>query len=69
MINNQKDLKKERLSEALRENLKKRKEFLKKAAQLHAEYLLTEKNLSHFQKNKELKTPEDRVKKSNCKQI
>jgi hypothetical protein len=30
MINNQKDLKKERLSEALRENLKKRKEFLKK---------------------------------------
>ena len=27
MINNQKDLKKERLSEALRENLKKRKEF------------------------------------------
>jgi preprotein translocase subunit Sss1 len=30
MINNQKDLKKERLSEALRENLKKRKEFLKR---------------------------------------
>jgi hypothetical protein len=30
MINNQKDLKKERLSEALRKNLKKRKEFLKK---------------------------------------
>jgi hypothetical protein len=30
MINNQKDLKKERLSEALRGNLKKRKEFLKK---------------------------------------
>ena len=30
MINNQKDLKKKRLSEALRENLKKRKEFLKK---------------------------------------
>jgi len=30
MINNQKDLKKERLSEALRENLKKRKDFLKK---------------------------------------
>jgi len=30
MINNQKDLKKERLSEALRENLIKRKEFLKK---------------------------------------
>jgi hypothetical protein len=30
MINNQKYLKKERLSQALRENLKKRKEFLKK---------------------------------------
>jgi len=30
MINNQKDLKKERLSHALRKNLKKRKEFLKK---------------------------------------
>jgi len=30
MINNQKNLKKERLSEALRENLKKRKEFFKK---------------------------------------
>ena len=30
MINNQKDLNKERLSYALRENLKKRKEFLKK---------------------------------------
>ena len=30
MINNQKDLKKERLSEALRKNLKKRKDFLKK---------------------------------------
>ncbi len=30
MINNQKDLKTERLSKALRENLKKRKEFLKK---------------------------------------
>ena len=30
MINSQKDLKKERLSHALRENLKKRKEFLKK---------------------------------------
>jgi hypothetical protein len=30
MINNQKDLKKERLSQALRKNLKKRKEFLKK---------------------------------------
>ena len=30
MINNQKDLKKKRLSKALRENLKKRKEFLKK---------------------------------------
>ncbi len=42
---------------------------LKKAAQLHAEYLLKEKNLSHFQKNKELKTPEDRVKKSNCEYI
>jgi hypothetical protein len=30
MINNQKDLKKERLSEALRHNLKRRKESLKK---------------------------------------
>jgi hypothetical protein len=30
MINNQKDLKKERLSEALRDNLKRRKESLKK---------------------------------------
>jgi hypothetical protein len=30
MINNQKDLKKESFSHALRENLKKRKEFLKK---------------------------------------
>lgn len=30
MNNNQKDLKKERLSKALRDNLKKRKEFLKK---------------------------------------
>jgi hypothetical protein len=30
MINNQKYLKKKRLSKALRENLKKRKEFLKK---------------------------------------
>jgi hypothetical protein len=30
MINNQKDLRKERLSQALRKNLKKRKEFLKK---------------------------------------
>jgi hypothetical protein len=30
MINNQKNFKKERLSQALRENLKKRKEFLKK---------------------------------------
>jgi len=30
MNNNQKDLKKERLSQALRDNLKKRKEFLKK---------------------------------------
>jgi hypothetical protein len=30
MTNNQKDLKKERLSQALRDNLKKRKEFLKK---------------------------------------
>ena len=30
MNNNQKDLKKARLSQALRDNLKKRKEFLKK---------------------------------------
>ena len=30
MNNNQRDLKKERLSQALRDNLKKRKEFLKK---------------------------------------
>ena len=30
MNNNQKDLKKKRLSQALRDNLKKRKEFLKK---------------------------------------
>ncbi len=30
MTNNQKDLKKERLSQALRDNLKKRKDFLKK---------------------------------------
>lgn len=30
MNNNQKDLKKKRLSQALRDNLKKRKDFLKK---------------------------------------
>ena len=36
MINNQKDLKKERLSEALRENLKKRKDFLKKIKEFGA---------------------------------
>ena len=36
MITNQKDLKKERLSHALRENLKKRKEFLKKVKERKA---------------------------------
>lgn len=34
MINNQKDLKKKRLSEALKENLKKRKKFLKKIKEI-----------------------------------
>lgn len=42
-------------------------ECLQKAAKMHADYLITEKVLSHFQKNKDLKTPIDRVNKFNCK--
>lgn len=39
---------------------------LNQAAKQHASYLIHQKNLSHFQTNKQFKSPVDRVKHFNC---